>query len=90
MLHQLQDQGLTISAMARRTGLDRKTVRKYLAQGLSAPSYGPRAPRPRRLDPYRDYLHQRIKAVPEIRAARLLREIRALGYAPLCQDNCRL
>jgi len=26
-------------------------------------------------------LHQRIKAVPEIRAARLLREIRALGYA---------
>jgi transposase len=81
MLHQLQDQGLTVSAMARRTGLDRKTIRKYLAQGLSAPAYGPRAPRPRRLDPYRDYLRQRLEAVPEIRAARLLRELRALGYS---------
>lgn len=81
MLHQLKDQGLSVSAMARRTGLDRKTVRKYLAQGLSAPSYGPRAPRPRRLDPYRDYLRQRLEAVPEIRAARLLRELRALGYS---------
>jgi transposase len=67
--------------MARRTGLDRKTIRKYLAQGLSAPAYGPRAPRPRRLDPYRDYLRQRLEAVPEIRAARLLRELRALGYS---------
>ena len=80
MLHQLKDQGLTVSAIARRTGLDRKTVRKYLEQGLSAPSYGPRLPRPQRLDPYRDYLRQRIETVPEIRATRLLREIRALGY----------
>lgn len=81
MLHQLKDQGLTVSAIARRTGLDRKTVRKYLAEGLSAPAYGPRALRPQRLDPYRDYLRQRIEAVPEIRATRLLREIRELGYS---------
>jgi len=80
MLHQLREQGMTVSAIARRTGLDRKTVRKYLGRGLSAPSYGPRAPRPQRLDPYRDYLRQRIEAVPEIRGTRLLREIRALGY----------
>lgn len=80
MLHQLQEQGLTVSAIARRTGLDRKTVRKYLSRGLSAPTYGPRAPRPQRLDPYRDYLRQRIEAVPEIRGTRLLREIRELGY----------
>ena len=81
MLHQLKDQGLTVSAIARRTGLDRKTVRKYLEQGLSAPTYGPRAPRPQRVDPYRPYLRQRIEAVPEIRATRLLREIRELGYS---------
>lgn len=80
MLHQLKAQGLSISAISRRTGLDRKTVRKYLEQGLSAPTYGPRLPRPQRLDPYRDYIRQRIEAVPQLRATRLLREIRELGY----------
>jgi transposase len=80
MLHQLKEQGLTVSAIARHTGLDRKTVRKYLKQGLCAPSYGPRAPRPQRLDPYRDYIRQRLEALPQLRATRLLREIRALGY----------
>ena len=56
MLHQLHEDGLTISEIARRSGLDRKTVRKYIQRGLTAPSYGPRAPRPQVLDPYVDYL----------------------------------
>jgi DNA-binding transcriptional regulator LsrR (DeoR family) len=30
-------QGLTISAIAERTGLDRKAVRKYIERGLEAP-----------------------------------------------------
>ena len=34
MIHDLHRQGLGISAIARQTGLDRKTVRKYLTQGL--------------------------------------------------------
>ena len=42
----LHRQGLTISAIAQRTGLDRKTVRKYIAAGLEPPAYGPRQPRP--------------------------------------------
>ncbi len=33
MIHELKRQGLGISAIARRTGLDRKTVRKYLDRG---------------------------------------------------------
>ena len=80
VIHELRHQGLSISAIARQTGLDRKTVRKYLKQGLQRPRYGPRASRPQLLDPYRAYLRERIEAYPRIRGTRLLREIRQLGY----------
>ena len=80
MIHQLREEGLSISAIARRAGLDRKTVRKHLKAGLKGPSYGPRAPRAQLLDPYREYLRERVAAHPGLRATRLLREIRALGY----------
>ena len=49
VIHELRHEGLSISAIARHTGLARKTVRKYLDQGLQAPRYGPWAPRPVRL-----------------------------------------
>ena len=34
MLHELHAQGVSISAIARQTGLDRKTVRRHLAAGI--------------------------------------------------------
>lgn len=80
MIYQLREQGLSVSAIARRTGLDRKTVRKYLGRGLEAPVYGPREPRPRLIDPYLGYLEARVQAHPQLRGARLLREIREMGY----------
>ena len=80
VIHDLQRQGLSISAIARRTGLDRKTVRKYLRRGLAAPAYGPRAPRPRRLEPYEDYLRERVEACAGLSGRRLYRELRTLGY----------
>lgn len=43
MIHDLKKQGLSISSIAQKAGLDRKTVRKYLDRGLEAPVYGPRA-----------------------------------------------
>ena len=80
VIHDLQRQGLSISEIARRTGLDRKTVRKYLQRGLAVPAYGPRAPRPRRLAPYEGYLRERVEACAGLSGRRLYREIRALGY----------
>ena len=74
-VHDLKRQGLSISAIARRTGLDRKTIRKYLEQGLEVPSYSPRAPRVRLIEPYEAYLCGRITACPGLYARRLLREI---------------
>jgi transposase len=36
----LHRQGLSVSAIARRTGRDPKTIRKYIARGLEPPAYG--------------------------------------------------
>jgi transposase len=80
LIHDLKRQGLTVSAIARKVGLDRKTVRRHLARGMEPPAYGPRPPRPRQLAPYEDYLRERIAAWPELTGKRLLREIRGLGY----------
>ena len=80
MIHDLKRQGLSVSAIARKVGLDRKTVRRYLDRGMEPPVYGPRAPRARLIEPYEDYLRGRITAWPELSGKRLLREIRELGY----------
>ncbi len=45
MILELHRQGLPISAIAQRTGHDRKTVRKYIQRGLEVPRYKPRTPR---------------------------------------------
>ena len=39
MILDLARQGLTVSAIARRTGHDRKTIRKYVERGLEPPAY---------------------------------------------------
>ncbi len=80
MIHDLQRQGLSISAIARATGHDRKTIRKHLDRGLEAPVYGPRGQRPRLLEPFEDYLGERVRGHPGLSGKRLLRDIKALGY----------
>jgi transposase len=59
MILDLHRQGLTVSAIARELGLDRKTVRKCIARGLEPPVYGPRKPRKRLIDPFVPYLRGR-------------------------------
>jgi transposase len=81
MILDLHRQGLSVSAIARRAGIDRKTVRKYIEHGLEPPSYGPRKPRARQLEPFEAYLRQRVAAYPGLTASRLMREIREHGYA---------
>ncbi len=80
MLQELKREGLSISAIARRTGLDRKTVRKLLDRGLAAPAYSPQEPRPRLLEPYEGYLADKIGNCPDLSGRRLFREIRERGY----------
>jgi transposase len=80
MILDLDRQGLSVSTIALQLGIDRKTVRKYLARGLEAPVYGPRQPRPRRIDPFIPYLRPRIKAWPGLTGSRLIRELKERGY----------
>lgn len=81
MIHDLRRQGLSVSAIARKTGLDRKTVRKQLAGGVKPPVYKSRPERPRQLAPFEPYLLERITLYPDLSGKRLLREIAAMGYS---------
>src|SRR5215218_887485 len=76
----LHRQGLSVSAIARQCGLDRKTVRRYIERGLEPPAYGPRQPRPTLLDPFTGYLRERVNAYPALTGTRLLRELKERGY----------
>jgi transposase len=81
MILELYQQGLSVSAIAERTGHDRKTVRKVIRRGLVVPKYAWRVPRPTLIGPYEPYLRERVAAWPELSGVRLLREVRERGYA---------
>ena len=80
MILELHRQGLTVSAIARQLGIDRKTVRRYIARGLEPPTYGPRPVPQRSTDRFLPYLGERLAAFPGLTAVRLWRELRERGY----------
>jgi len=77
----LHRQGVGVREIARRMGVSRNTVRKYLRDNL-APEYGPRTARPGKLDAYKKYIVERVEAaLPDwIPATVIDREIRVRGY----------
>ena len=52
--------GEGIRQIARQLGCSRNTVRRYLREEAAA-RYGPRAPRATKLDPFKDYLLERVE-----------------------------
>jgi transposase len=81
-------QGTNKSALARQLGISRDTVHRWIRAGdldrdvdTMAVRYGPRAPVPTKLDPYKPIIEARLAAYPELSAVRVLDEIRAAGYA---------
>jgi transposase len=70
-------QGHSIRAIVEMTGLARNTIRKVLRGQHTLKRRS--APRPGKLDPFKDYLRQRVAEHP-LSAVRLIDEIRPMGY----------
>ena len=78
MIRDMQREGLSISEIARRTGHDRKTVRRAIKEAL-VPAQKARRRKARKIDPYVAYLLKRID-LGVLNAHKLYQEIRELGY----------
>ncbi len=71
----LRGRGWSVSAIARHTGRDRKTVKAYLAGQAKRRRRAPSV-----LEPFRDYLVARFADDPHVLGTVLFRELRALGF----------
>lgn len=80
MILDLHRQGLSVTAIARQLGMDRKTVRKYIARGLEPPVYQPRSERPRASDAFLPFLRERVATYPGLSAVRLWRDCKERGF----------
>lgn len=78
MIHTLYDSGVPKSQIARRLGIDRKTVDKALSNSR-APEYQ-RVDAPSKLDSYRDHIRTRLNKYPDLLASALFQEIHRQGY----------
>jgi transposase len=80
MLRAMANEGVSISEMGRRVGLDRKTVRRVLgAESWPDDDARVRVKRPSKLDPFKGYIEGRLAKAP-LSAVRLYEEIRGQGY----------
>jgi transposase len=71
-------EGVGIREIARRTGMDRKTIRRALR--ADAPPRYTRPPAPSKLDPHREQIQRLLREDPRIRLGRIEELIRADGY----------
>ncbi len=76
-IREVYEQGVSVTEIARRTGRDRKTVRKWIrSQELPKPR---KRPRPSILDPFKEFIvAQMQKGVTN--AERMLVDLRKRGY----------
>ena len=75
------------AAIARHLGVSRRTVYNWIEAGeldrgadSKAVRYGPRAPRPSMLDPYKGIIDTRLADYPRLSAVWLFNEVQAAGY----------
>ena len=86
-VHALRKRGWSISAIARHTGRDRKTIRGYLS-GERTPGVRTR-PLADPFDPFVDYVAARLHEDPHLWARTLFDELQGLGFALSYQSLTR-
>lgn len=86
--HLLTEAGGSRREAARRAGVGRSTLYRWIAAGLLdeplevlQARYGPRPSRPSQLAPFHALIADRLGEFPALRASRLFAECRAAGYA---------
>jgi hypothetical protein len=72
-------EGLSQREIRRRTGVHRDTIRKALASP-TPPSYGPRSPRPSKLDPFVATIEELLADEPTLSGVRIREELERLSY----------
>jgi len=78
-VNELRREGLSIRAISRLTGYDRKTISRYLVEPTARPVYGPRPAPESKLEPFKPYLKERLQA-GVWNAQVLMRELRERSY----------
>jgi transposase len=78
-INEFRRQGLSIRAISRLTGYDRGTITRYLSKPTDRPTYGPRPAALSKLEPFKPYLNERLRA-GVWNAQVLLRELRERNY----------
>ena len=88
VLRHYLEQGTSKSALARKLGVHRDTIHRWIRDGdldrdldATPVRYGPRRAVPTKLDAYKAIIETRLAAYPQLSAVRLLAEIRAAGFA---------
>ena len=79
-IRSLRDEGLYKCDVAWELGIDRKTVAKYWDGPRDEPEKPRYKRRARKIDPYLDYITERLKKWPRLSAERLYQEIAIRGY----------
>jgi hypothetical protein len=78
-IKELKREGLSIRAISRLTGFDRKTIKRFLLAPSGRPVYGPRPAPASKLEPFKPYLKERLQA-GVWNAQVLMRELRERNY----------
>jgi len=74
----LHSHGFTYSQIYRKTGFDRKTIRKYI-NSTSEPEPKKRTKKESKLDSYRRYIDKRVRE-GNLPASSIFREIQEMGF----------
>ncbi len=78
MFRKMKDEGMSIRTIAKKYGVSRNTVKKYM-DAKKPPEYRRRKRRPSKIDPYIGTIRELVDQY-DLSAVRILEEIRKKGY----------